>query len=241
MSKPADSSLDRIRRHLVGLKMPCALESLQDTVQRIERGELSTFEAIEALLGEELTTRQSRRIKMALQTARLSTIKTLSAYDFSFQPSLDRQQIFALAELGFVERRQAVHLLGPPGTGKTHLAVALGVEAVKAGHSVHFSTLADLIASLTRAEREHTLRERVRYLSRHRLLIVDEIGYLPVGTSGTCARALAPARRQSHQLNAADALRRTPDPNSGRSPHPQTGEFYFDRFEENSSDVDTRY
>ena len=81
MSKPADSSLDRIRRHLVGLKMPCALESLQDTVQRIERGELSTFEAIEALLGEELTTRQSRRIKMALQTARLSTIKTLSAVD----------------------------------------------------------------------------------------------------------------------------------------------------------------
>ena len=96
MSKPADSALERIRRHLVGLKMPCALESLQDTVQRIERGELSTFEAIEALLGEELTTRQSRRIKMALQTARLSTIKTLSAYDFSFQPSLDRNRIAVL-------------------------------------------------------------------------------------------------------------------------------------------------
>jgi len=210
MSKPADSSLDRIRRHLVGLKMPCALESLQDTVQRIERGELSTFEAIEALLGEELTTRQSRRIKMALQTARLSTIKTLSAYDFSFQPSLDRQQIFALAELGFVERRQAVHLLGPPGTGKTHLAVALGVEAVKAGHSVHFSTLADLIASLTRAEREHTLRERVRYLSRHRLLIVDEIGYLPVGTSGG---SVLPAgqrllRAQRHDPDFQPRLRR---------------------------------
>jgi DNA replication protein DnaC len=184
MSAPADSSLERVRRHLVGLKMPRALETLQDTLSRIEHGEISTLEAIEALLGEELTTRQSRRIKMALQTARLTTIKTLSGYDFSFQPSLDRQQILALAELNFVERHQVVHLLGPPGTGKSHLAVALGIEAVKAGHSVHFSTLADLIASLTRAEREQALRERVRYLSRHSLLIVDEIGYLPVSGSG---------------------------------------------------------
>jgi DNA replication protein DnaC len=182
MNAPADGSLDRVRRHLVGLKMPRALETLQETLARIERGELSTLEAIEALLGEELTTRQSRRIKMALQTARLTSIKTLAGYDFSFQPSLDRQQILALAELAFVERHQVVHLLGPPGTGKSHLAVALGVEAVKAGHSVHFSTLADLIASLTRAEREQGLRER--YLSRHSLLIVDEIGYLPVGSSG---------------------------------------------------------
>src|SRR5690348_12608737 len=126
MSKPADSSLERIRRHLVGLKMPCALEYLSDTVQRIERGELSTLEAIEALLGEELTTRQSRRIKMALQTARLTTIKTLAAYDFSFQPSLDRQQILTLGELEFVQRRQALHLLGPPGTGKTHLGHCTG-------------------------------------------------------------------------------------------------------------------
>src|SRR5690242_19868731 len=183
MSTSTDSSLDRVRRHLVGLKMPRALETLQEMLARIQRGELSTLAAIEALLGEELTTRQSRRIKMALQTARLTTSKSLAAYEFSFQPSLDRQQLRTLGGLEFVQRREALRLLGPPGTGKTHLAIALGVEAVKAGHSVHFSSLADLTTSLSRAEREHTLRERVRYLSRHRLLIVDEIGYLPVGSS----------------------------------------------------------
>ena len=175
---------EQIRRHLVGLRMPRALEALQMTLARIEQGEVSALEAIEALLGEEYTTRESRRIKMALQTARLTTVKTLSGYDFGFQPSLDRHRVLALAELGFVERRQCVHLLGPPGTGKSHLAIALGVEAIKAGKSVYFATLAELVDSLRKAEREGKLRERVKFLSRYSVLIVDEIGYLPVGSGG---------------------------------------------------------
>jgi DNA replication protein DnaC len=175
---------DLIRRHLVGLKMPRALEALQTTLARIEQGELSALEAIEALLGEEYTTRESRRIKMALQTARLTTVKSLSGYDFSFQPSLDRNRVLALAELDFIERKQCVHFLGPPGTGKSHLAIALGLEAVKAGKSVFFATLAELVDSMRKAEREGKLRERVKFLSRYSLLIVDEIGYLPLGSGG---------------------------------------------------------
>jgi DNA replication protein DnaC len=175
---------ERIRRHLIGLKMPRALEALQMTLSRIEQGELSALEAIELLLGEEYTTRESRRIKMALQTARLPTVKTLSGYDFSFQPSLDRNRVLALAELEFVTRHQCVHLLGPPGTGKSHLAIALGVEAVRAGKSVYMATLAEMVDSMRRAEREGRLTERVRYLARHSVLIVDEIGYLPVGSGG---------------------------------------------------------
>jgi DNA replication protein DnaC len=147
-------------------------------------GELSALEAIESLLGEEYTTRESRRIKMALQTARLPAVKTLSGYDFSFQPSLDRNRVLALAELEFVERHQCVHLLGPPGTGKSHLAIALGVEAVRAGKSVYMATLAQMVDSMRRAEREGRLSERVRFLARHSVLIVDEIGYLPVGSGG---------------------------------------------------------
>ena len=177
----SDAPIERIRRHLVALRMPRALETLGDLVQQIERGKISAIEAIEMLLAEELTVRESRRIKAALQMARLTTIKTLSGFDFAFQPSLDRNRILALAQLDFIDRHEVVHLIGQSGTGKSHLAVALGVEAVRAGRSVYFSPLADIIDNLARADREGRLRERIRYLCRAQLLIIDEIGYLSLG------------------------------------------------------------
>lgn len=115
---------------------------------------------------------------------RLLNIKTLAGFDFSFQPSLDRNRILTLAGLDFIARHEVVHFLGQPGCGKTHLAIALAVEAVQAGRSVYFTTLAELIGSLAKAEREGTLRERIRFLCRPQLLVVDEIGYLPVIAGG---------------------------------------------------------
>jgi DNA replication protein DnaC len=128
--------------------------------------------------------RENSRIKTALRMGRLATIKTLAGFDFAFQPSLDRDRILTLAQLGFIARGEVVHFLGPPGTGKSHLATALGVEAVKAGRSVYFGTLADLLGQLARAEREGRLQERLRFFCRPALLIVDEIGYLPVVPGG---------------------------------------------------------
>src|SRR4030081_943935 len=98
------SVVDRIKRSLVGLKMPPAIEILDATVRRIERGEVNALEAIDALLAEELTLRENRRVKMSLVMARLSAIKTLAGFDFSFQPSLDKSRIMALAEVGFIDR-----------------------------------------------------------------------------------------------------------------------------------------
>src|ERR1700748_3139341 len=176
-----DAPIERIRRYLVGLRMPRALETLDHLVQQIERGDIGTIEAIERLLAEELTTANPRRIKAALKMARLSIIKTLSGFDFGFQPSLDRNRILALAQLDFIDRHEVVHFIGQSGTGHSHLAAALGVEAVRAGRSVYFSPLADIIDSLSKADREGRLRERIRFLCRSSLLIIDEIGYLAVG------------------------------------------------------------
>jgi DNA replication protein DnaC len=164
--------------------MPRALEALDHTLSRLERGELTAIEAIAGLLGEEYATRETRRIDVALRTAKLMPIKTLESFDFSFQPSLDRDRIAALAQLDFVRRAEVVHFLGPPGTGKSHIATALGVAAVKAGRTVYRATLAELIEALTQAEREGRLGEKIRFYARAALLIVDEIGYLPITRGG---------------------------------------------------------
>jgi len=178
------TTLDSIKNSLVALRMPRALEVLDATFRRIEQGQIDGIEALDQLLLEERTVRENRRIKTALTLARLTAIKTLAGFDFTFQPSLDRQRILALAELTFIDRAEVVHLLGPPGTGKTHLASALAIEAIKAGRSVYFSTLADIVASLAEAERNGQLRQRIGYLRRPQLLVVDEIGYLPITSGG---------------------------------------------------------
>jgi len=176
--------LDSIRDSLIGLKMPRALEALDHTVTRLERGEVTAIEAIDQLLAEEFTTRETRRIDVALRTSRLLPVKTVESFDFSFQPSVDRSRIMTFAELGFVERREVVHFLGPPGTGKSHLARALGVAAVKAGRRVYSGTLAEIIDGLAVAERQGRLAEKIAHHSRASLLIVDEIGYLPITPGG---------------------------------------------------------
>ena len=105
------SLVDHIKQTLVGLKMPRAIEIFDVIVRRLERGEITAIEAIDVLLAEELTLRENRRIKIALVMARLSTIKTLAGFDFSFQPSLDKNRIMALAELEFINRSEVVHFL----------------------------------------------------------------------------------------------------------------------------------
>lgn len=124
--------------------------------------------------------RYQRGIEARLRQARFPWVKTLEQFDFEFQPSLDRRQVRELAGMSFVERAHNVVLLGPPGVGKTHLAIALGVKAVECGYSVLFLTLENLMIRLVKAFHENRLERSLQQLVYPKVLIIDEIGYLPL-------------------------------------------------------------
>ncbi len=124
--------------------------------------------------------RYQKGIEARMRQARFPWIKTLDQFEFDFQPSIDRRQVRELTGMSFVERAHNVILLGPPGVGKTHLAIGLGVKAVEAGYSVLFLTLESLMTRLTKAFHENRLERSLQQLVYPRVLIIDEIGYLPL-------------------------------------------------------------
>lgn len=198
MKAAARSRRDRIRAQLADLKMPGALESLDDVLTGVDGGGVTASEAIEQLLGAQIMLRNNRRLQAAMRSSRLPKIKTLADFDFSFQPSIKREQIDSLHELGFLERRENVIFLGPPGVGKTHLAISLAIAAAQHGRRVYYGTLADLITSLEEAKAAGKLGHRLKTLTHPSLLVVDEIGYLPVSATGAMLFFQLINRRYEH-------------------------------------------
>jgi DNA replication protein DnaC len=162
------------------MKMEHLAAQLETVCEQASKRELGYKEFLQEALGAEWRARHQRGVEARLKLARFPWVKTLEQFDLAFQPSLDRKVIRELAGLGFVERPDNVIFLGPPGTGKTHLAIALGVKAVEAGHKVLFLTLETLLSRLLRARKENRLERQMQQLVYPKVLILDEMGYLPM-------------------------------------------------------------
>ena len=143
------------------------------------------IEALKYLFREEIKEKQKMSSEGLIRVAGFPFLKTLDEYDFKFQPSLDENYIKDLATLRFVENNENIVFVGTPGVGKTHLATALGVEAAKKGYSVYFINCHKLITKLSKAHLENRLENVLKNMKRHKVLIIDEIGYLPLDKDGT--------------------------------------------------------
>jgi DNA replication protein DnaC len=170
----------RVEEQLLRLRLNSVATRLDALLSEAARKEPTFLEFLDGILREELDAKQKRRVSMGIKIAHFPVVKTLEEFEFSFQPSIDAKLVRELATGRFIAQAENVLLFGPPGVGKTHLAIALGRAAVETGHSVLFVTATALIAALTRAHAENHLGEQLTFYAKPKLLIIDELGYLPL-------------------------------------------------------------
>lgn len=174
----------RLHTALTTLGLTEADAVLEAHLERAAKDERAYAEVLCELLDREVEARRARYLRTRMRLAHLPFTKTLDQFDFSFQPSIDERQIRELRTLRFVHDASNVIFLGPPGVGKTHLSVALAVEAIRAGFGAYFITAHDLVTDLGRAYREGRLDRRLRIYLAPKVLVIDEIGYLPLDDLG---------------------------------------------------------
>ena len=175
---------ERIHNNLQYLKLNTVEELLDNFLEIAVRDNKTTMEVLDYLFEQEKKHREAVAIERRMKSAVFPVKKTLEEFDFEFQKSIDKKIIEDLATLRFVHNSENVVFLGPPGVGKSHLAIALGIEVVKSGISVYFTNTGNLIERLKTANREGMLEKKLRDLMKYKVLIIDEIGYLPFDEEG---------------------------------------------------------
>jgi DNA replication protein DnaC len=174
---------ERIRRNARELKLYGLADCADGLIERAEQGALGYREFLDLVLEDEVGVLESRRYTSRLKLSALPHHKTLEEFDASFQPELDPKRLRELRTLRFIERRVSLLVFGPPGVGKSHIAVGLGMEALRRGYLVRYTTLDDLVRSLREADALGKLKPKLSHLQRPHLLILDEAGFLPLDRS----------------------------------------------------------
>jgi DNA replication protein DnaC len=169
----------RVVDNLARLRLGHVSQCIDALLSEAAKKDTTYLAFLDRVLGEELASKQRKRISMHVKIAHFPTVKTLDEFDFRFQPSIDQKLVRELATGRYIANAENVLVFGPPGVGKTHLAIALGRAAVETGHTVLFVSATTLLAALHRAEAEGQLDAKLLHYAKPKLLVVDELGYLP--------------------------------------------------------------
>lgn len=175
-----NSSYVKLVQNLDYLKMKKMMVHLDETIDFMTHNQLSFVDTLLKLTGYEIEMKEKNMITSMVKVAAFPHLKEVKDFDFDFQPSINKQQILDFTSLRFLERRENIVFLGPSGVGKTQLATSIGIAAAKKRTSTYFIKCNELILNLKRAKLENRLETRIKHYAKYRLLIIDEIGYLPI-------------------------------------------------------------
>ncbi len=174
----------KLLNNLETLKLDKIKDYYPNFIDKVTKNNISITDALYELTNKEIEYRDERSSQIQVTVSAFPYKKEISDFDFDYQPSVNKQEILELNTLGFLERHENILFLGPSGVGKTHLAVALGITAAKKRYSVYFISCHDLITQLNKAQYENKLEKRIKHFCGYELLIIDEIGYLPIDKQG---------------------------------------------------------
>lgn len=175
----AAKNFNRLKNNLEDLGLKQMAQHLEEFIETVSQPNGNIIDSLLTLSNLELKAKEERAVLSCVKTANFPFIKTFKDFDFSYQPSINKEALTALTDLRFIENYENIIFIGSPGVGKTHLSVALGIECARNRKSVYFIHCQDLLSQLKKASHENRIDERLKYLTRHKVLIIDEVGFIP--------------------------------------------------------------